>query len=41
MAESAKRAAAWDFDTIVVCHGNIVETGGKEAFTRVFAWYLK
>jgi hypothetical protein len=37
MAKSANKVAAWDFNRIVVCHRNVVETGGKEAFTRVFA----
>lgn len=27
---------SWDFDRLVMCHGNIIETGGKEAFAKVF-----
>lgn len=30
----------WDFDRIVLAHGAIVETGGKEALRRAYAWLL-
>eukprot|EP00808_Paulinella_micropora_P028418 g77784.t1 len=29
---SLDRVFSWDFDRIVMCHGDIVETGGKQAF---------
>lgn len=35
---SVERILEWDFDRILVGHGEIVETGGKEAFRRAFAW---
>jgi len=38
--ESAKRVAAWDFDRVIPCHGDVIETGGNAAFRRVFSWYL-
>lgn len=42
--ESAKGLQAidsWDFDRLVMCHGNILETGGKKAFEKVFGSVLK
>jgi hypothetical protein len=29
---------AWNFDRIIVGHGEIVETGGREALARGYAW---
>ncbi|KAK2754408.1 hypothetical protein FQN54_007052 [Arachnomyces sp. PD_36] len=39
-AESAKRIDKWDFDRLIPCHGDVIETGAKDVFRRVFAWYL-
>ncbi|QIW96344.1 hypothetical protein AMS68_001862 [Peltaster fructicola] len=30
----------WDFDRIIPCHGDIIETGGKSVFQSVFKWHL-
>lgn len=30
--------ATWDFDRIILAHGKIVETGGKEMLREAFAW---
>lgn len=30
----------WDFDRIIPCHGDVIETGGKAIFQRVFKWHL-
>lgn len=30
----------WDFDRIIPCHGDVIETGGKGIFRRLFAWHL-
>ena len=38
--ESLERILAWDFDRIIISHGEIVETGGKATFRRAFAWLL-
>lgn len=41
--ESSKGLQAidsWDFDRVVMCHGNILETGGKAAFRKVFGSVL-
>ncbi|CAA2990712.1 Hypothetical predicted protein [Olea europaea subsp. europaea] len=40
MAEGARKVAAWDFDRIVPCHGDVIETGGKEAWRKVFKRWL-
>jgi len=38
--ESAKRVAAWDFDRIIPCHGDVIETGAKDIFKRIYGWHL-
>jgi len=38
--EHAKFVAGWDFDRIIPCHGDVVETGGKEAWKSVFGAFL-
>lgn len=37
---STQRIDAWDFDRIVPCHGDVIETGGKGIFRKVFEWHL-
>jgi hypothetical protein len=32
---------AWDFDRIVVSHGDVLERGGKAAFEAAFARWLR
>ncbi|KAL7270806.1 hypothetical protein RUND412_006469 [Rhizina undulata] len=39
-AESARRVAGWEFDKIIPCHGDVVESRGNEVFRRIFAWHL-
>lgn len=39
--ESIKRIDAWDFDTIVPCHGETIVGGGKAVFEKVFEAHLK
>jgi len=31
----------WDFDTIVPCHGDVIEEGGKGIFQKVMQWHLE
>ncbi|RKP32988.1 hypothetical protein METBISCDRAFT_11209 [Metschnikowia bicuspidata] len=40
-AEGLWAIYSWDFDRLVMCHGNILETGGKSAFHKVFGSVLK
>ena len=37
---SLERILAWDFDRVVVAHGDIVESGGREALREGYAWLL-
>ena len=39
--KSVQRIASWDFDRIIPCHGDVIETGGKGIFQKVFEWHLK
>ncbi|KAK3336430.1 hypothetical protein B0T19DRAFT_38769 [Cercophora scortea] len=39
--ESAKRIASWDFETVIPCHGDVIEGHGKQVFEKVFDWHLK
>ena len=39
--ESVGRIEKWDFDRIIPCHGDVIETGGKGVFQKVFEWHLK
>jgi hypothetical protein len=35
-----ERILAWDFDRIVVCHGAVLETGGRQALRAGYRWLL-
>jgi len=39
-AESARRVFVWDFDRVILTHGEIVETGAKEQLGPQLAWLL-
>jgi len=39
-SECLKAIQKWDFDTIIPCHGDVIETNGKAVFERVFEWFL-
>ena len=30
----------WDFDRTLIGHGEVIETGGREAFERAYGWLL-
>jgi hypothetical protein len=38
--ESLDRILAWDFDRVVVAHGDVLERGGREALRAGYAWLL-
>ncbi|MCJ1468779.1 hypothetical protein MMC07_007409 [Pseudocyphellaria aurata] len=40
-ARSCRTIASWDFDRLIPCHGDVIETGGKGIFKKVMAWHLK
>ncbi len=37
---SVRRIDAWDFDILIPCHGDTIETNAKETFRKVFEWHL-
>ena len=39
--QSLERILAWDFDRVIVAHGEILETGGHEALRTGYAWLLR
>ena len=38
--QSLERILAWDFDRVVVAHGEVLESGGREALRAGYAWLL-
>jgi glyoxylase-like metal-dependent hydrolase (beta-lactamase superfamily II) len=30
----------WDFDTIIPCHGDVMQGDGRQVFEKVFEWHL-
>lgn len=40
LAEFVERVLDWDFDRIVLSHGDLVERGGKDVFRRAYAFCL-
>ncbi|KAJ5573967.1 uncharacterized protein N7459_008394 [Penicillium hispanicum] len=39
--DSVRRIVRWDFDRLIPCHGDVIETGAKEVFQDVMAWFLR
>jgi Domain of unknown function (DUF4336) len=39
--ESLERILAWDFDRIIVAHGEVLERGGHEILRRGYSWLLE
>ncbi|KAF1808620.1 hypothetical protein P152DRAFT_405092 [Eremomyces bilateralis CBS 781.70] len=40
-AKSMAKINAWDFDRIIPCHGDVIETDGKGIFQKIMAWHLQ
>lgn len=38
-ADSVKRISDWEYDRVVPCHGDVVETGGKNVMSHLLAWF--
>lgn len=38
--KSVAKISTWDFDRIIPCHGDVIETGGKGIYDTVMAWHL-
>ncbi|KAF2112611.1 hypothetical protein BDV96DRAFT_580010 [Lophiotrema nucula] len=39
--QSVAKINGWDFDRIVPCHGDVIESGAKGIFSRIMAWHLE
>ncbi|KAI9675537.1 MAG: hypothetical protein M1829_003341 [Trizodia sp. TS-e1964] len=39
-ARSVQKIEKWDFDRIIPCHGDVIETGGKAIWRKLFAWHF-
>jgi hypothetical protein len=38
MRASIDRVLGWDFDRVTVTHGEVLESGGRDALARAYAW---
>lgn len=38
--QSIAKINKWDFDRMIPCHGDVIETGAKGIFETVMAWHL-
>ena len=38
--QSLERILAWDFDRVVVAHGDVLESGGRAALRQGYSWLL-
>ncbi|KAI0313890.1 hypothetical protein OF83DRAFT_1165416 [Amylostereum chailletii] len=41
MKRDAKTVADWDFDRIIMCHGEVIETGGNKAWRSAYRLILE
>ncbi|KAK9379911.1 uncharacterized protein V2V93DRAFT_372668 [Kockiozyma suomiensis] len=39
--EGVKTVAGWDFESIIPCHGEVIDKDAKKAFTTLYADFLK
>jgi hypothetical protein len=39
--KSIAKIAKWDFDRVIPCHGDVIETGGKGVFEKIFQWHIE
>jgi hypothetical protein len=37
---SLRRILSWDFDRVILAHGHVLESGGRDALRRGYAWLL-
>jgi len=40
MTRDARTVAGWDFDRVIPCHGDVIESGGKAAWQEAYKWFL-
>jgi hypothetical protein len=41
MRRDAKKVAELRVERIISCHGDVLETGGNEAWASVYEWFLQ
>ncbi|KAF9493170.1 hypothetical protein BDN71DRAFT_1508755 [Pleurotus eryngii] len=41
MMQDARTVAEWDFERVIPCHGDVIETDGKKAWVMAYSKYLK
>ena len=39
--QSLEQILAWDFDRVVVAHGDILDSGGHQALSAGYIWLLR
>ncbi|KAL1606469.1 hypothetical protein SLS60_003873 [Paraconiothyrium brasiliense] len=39
-SRSVSKIHQWDFDRIIPCHGDVIESGGKGIFANIMEWHL-
>jgi len=39
--DSVQRINTWDFEIVIPCHGDVIESGAKAAYEQLFEWHLK
>jgi len=39
--KSVEKISGWNFDRIVPCHGDVIESGGKGIFQKIMQWHLE
>ncbi|KAF1986489.1 hypothetical protein K402DRAFT_376980 [Aulographum hederae CBS 113979] len=39
--KSMSKINGWNFDRIIPCHGDVIETGGKGIFQKIMEWHLE
>jgi hypothetical protein len=38
--QSLERILGWDFDRVIIAHGDVLERGGHDALRRGYSWLL-
>ena len=41
MRRDAKKVAEWNVERIIPCHGDVLDSGGNEAWALVYEWFLQ
>lgn len=41
MKRDAESVAAWDFERVIMCHGDVIEKDGNKAWREAYKWYIE